>query len=132
MEGPEPPLSPGEIRLLRLLLRRTLERRVYYGTTFGPRGPSAPVSVELETALSHRDFAACGQPLPEPETLAPTPVEDFICRFILYGTLFVTLIYVALCGVVFCGPGIVNFARKVARFILRLFRRYFATRDHAA
>ena len=38
MEGPEPPLSPSEIRLLRLLLQRAAEPTCAHGITLGPQG----------------------------------------------------------------------------------------------
>ena len=132
MEGPEPPLSPGEIRLLRLLLSRALEDRVFYGTTLGPEWRSTAVSVDLEAALSRRDFEACGQPVPpQPPTLAPDPVANFIISVIFYGLLFVLLVFFVPAGTAHFGPRVINFARKLARLVLRLYRRYF-TAGHAA
>ena len=117
MEGPEAPLSPGEIRLLRLLLSMSLELQQATGSTFGPGGGEL-ATVEVSPLLRRTDFENCGQPLPEERPTFPTPVFDAVVGTTFAGALIVLLVVALATGTIYFGPPLVNFARRLLRTLV--------------
>ena len=122
MEGPEPPLSAGEIRILRTLISKLLEHQPATGQTFG----GDQVQVLLRPLLCEEDFEAAGQPLPPRE---PTPATDFVVWLLWVGALILLLIFGASTAAAIFGPPLVNFCRKALRTLIRFVELHFGRRQ---
>ena len=128
MEGPEPRLSPGEIRLLRLLLSRSLEFQHATGIILGPGEQRTDVSGGASTFAPGGLFFKCGQPLPERKPTLPTPVFDAIVGNHFCVCLHHLVVSLAT-GAIHFGPPLAHCARRILRTLIRRLRRYFGFRQ---